>query len=108
MAEHGKSDVVVILCTAPEGSGHTIASKLLDRHLVACVNILSARSVYRWEGAICDDPEDLLIMKTSHARVNELTSFLVSIHPYDIPEVICIPVHGGYERYLAWVDREVQ
>jgi len=102
-----ENQVMVILCTAPPGMAHTLATQVLDKHLAACVNILAARSVYRWEGAVCDEPEDLLVIKTTSAKVDELKSALVSMHPYDIPEVLCLPVKDGYDRYLSWVAGEV-
>lgn len=108
MLEENSDQVVVVLCTAPPGIAHNLATRLLDKNLVACVNILPARSVYRWEGAVCDEPEDLLLMKTTRANVNDLTKFLVEIHPYDIPEVLTVPVQDGYDRYLSWVVSEVQ
>ena len=98
---------MVVLCTAPPGMAHTFATRILDQHLAACVNILAARSVYRWERAVCDEPEELLIIKTTYVKVEALKSALVSIHPYDIPEVLCLPVMDGYDRYLSWVSGEV-
>ena len=107
MQDEEKKKVVIVLCTVPPGMAHTIATQLLDRHLAACVNILPVRSVYRWEGSVCDEPEDLLVIKTTSAKVDELKSALVSMHPYDIPEVLCLPVKDGYDRYLSWVAGEV-
>ncbi|HOJ95890.1 MAG TPA: divalent-cation tolerance protein CutA [Methanospirillum sp.] len=108
MQEQNSDQVVVVLCTAPPGIAHTMATRLLDKKLVACINILPARSVYRWQGAVCDEPEDLLFMKTTRGNVHDLTKFLVDIHPYDIPEVLVVPVQDGYDRYLSWVVSEVQ
>ncbi len=107
MQDDRNNQVMVILCTAPPGMAHTIATRILDQHLAACVNIIPACSVYRWEGAVCDEPDDLLIIKTTGANVDELKSVLVSIHPYEIPEVVSLPVIGGYDRYLSWVSGEV-
>lgn len=107
MQGNAKNQVMVVLCTAPPGMAHTLATQVLDKHLAACVNIFPVRSVYRWEGVVCDEPEELLIIKTTDAKVDELKSALVSMHPYNIPEVLCLPVKDGYDRYLSWVAGEV-
>ena len=107
MKNDDTNEVIVVLCTVPSGSAHIIAKELIDRTLAACINILPIRSVYRWEGAICDEAEDLLIIKTTLDVADELTAALVCIHPYDVPEVLCLPVIGGYSGYLSWVTGEI-
>lgn len=102
------SQIIIVFCTVPPGEAHSIAGKLIEKALTACVNIFPIRSVYRWQGSICDEPEDLLIIKTSRDLMHELTSYLVSIHPYETPEVLCLPVVHGYDGYISWVMREVQ
>ncbi|HPY60395.1 MAG TPA: divalent-cation tolerance protein CutA [Methanospirillum sp.] len=108
MQDEEKEKVVIVLCTVPPGMAHTIATQLLDRHLAACVNILPVRSVYRWEGSVCDEPEDLLVIKTTSEQATKLRSAILSVHPYDIPEVLCLQVVDGYDRYLSWVAGEVK
>jgi periplasmic divalent cation tolerance protein len=107
MESDERNQVVVVFCTVPSGSAHTIAGELLDKHLAACVNIFPVRSMYRWEGSLCDDSEDLLIIKTCAGKSSLLTEVLVSIHPYAVPEVLCLPVQGGFSGYLSWVVGEV-
>lgn len=101
------TSVRVILCTAPASDAVSLARELLKRRLVACVNIMPVRSLYRWEGHICDDQEHLLIMKTESACTEELITTLTEIHPYDLPEIIVLPVESGYQGYLGWVTGEV-
>jgi len=75
------------------------------------VNIVPAiRSVYRWEGKLCDDEESLLIIKTTADRVEALTERLLELHPYDVPEVIALPIEAdaGNARYLQWVTAQSQ
>ncbi len=107
MVSEKSSSVRVILCTAPPQESERIARELLGRHLVACINVTPVRSLYRWEGKMCDDSEDLLIMKTGESVVDDLISFLSEIHPYGTPEIISLPVESGYPGYLAWVTGEI-
>lgn len=80
---------------------------LVDERLAACVNLVpGARSIYRWQGQLCDEVETLAIVKTTTERVDELTARLVSLHPYEVPEVIAVPISAGYAPYLAWIAAE--
>lgn len=100
------SDICVVYCTTPRDQSAKIATELLERRLVACVNITQVRSLYRWEGHIHDDAEDLLIIKTRSSLVDDLIVAIGSIHPYDTPEVIALPVTHGNQGYLDWVMAE--
>ncbi|MFH0966833.1 MAG: divalent-cation tolerance protein CutA [Methanobacteriota archaeon] len=100
------SDICVVYCTAPQDQSAKIARELLERRLVACVNITPVRSLYRWEGHICDDAEDLLIIKTRPTQLDDLIALIKAIHPYDLPEVIALPVIHGSPEYLDWVMNE--
>ena len=85
-----------------------LARKLLDRRLVACVNLLpSVRSLYWWKGAIEDDAECVLLMKTRADRYDALAAALETLHPYDVPELIVLPIEAGSAAYLGWVDESV-
>ena len=78
----------------------------LGRRLAACVNIIPGlRSIYRWEGEICDDGESLLVIKTRAESVADLTEALLELHPYDTPEVIALPIEegAGNPAYLQWL-----
>lgn len=102
------TDVRVVLITAPAGERAAgIARDLVERRLAACVNVVrEVRSLYRWEGAVQDDREDLLIVKTTEARVADLVARVREVHPYTVPEVIALPVVEGAESYLRWVMAE--
>lgn len=103
-----KQDVRIVVSTAPAGVAHDIARLLVGEGLAACVNCLpGVRSVYRWEGEIRDEPETLLWVKTTEARVEALTERLRSVHPYEVPEVLVIAPEGGHEPYLEWVRESV-
>ena len=99
----------VIFCTAPPDQAPALAKLLVSERLAACVNILPAvRSIYRWEGELCDNAESLLIIKTTADRVALLTDRLTAAHPYDCPEVIALPVEGGHAPYLEWLAAQTR
>ncbi len=102
------TDALVVLVTAPaEQKAVEIARALVDERLAACVNVLSGvRSIYRWKGEVCDDPEVLLVVKTTAARFEALRSRVVALHPYETPEVLALPVEAGSEPYLRWLVAE--
>jgi periplasmic divalent cation tolerance protein len=101
--------VVVVLSTFPSSEkAAEIARVLVDERLAACVNLVPAvRSIYRWQGAIHDDAEVLVIVKTTAERSAALRDRLIALHPYDVPEAIVLPVTDGHAPYLAWVIGEV-
>ncbi len=98
----------VALVTAPDAEvGARIARALVEERWAACVNLVpGVRSVYRWEGKLEDEAEVLLVVKTRADRVSGLAERLRALHPYDVPELVALPVEQGLEAYLAWVRRE--
>ena len=103
------TDARVVLVTVPdEAVGVSLVTTLLEADLVACGNLISgARSIYRWEGKVCDDAEHLLILKTTAAALAGVKAMVVERHPYDCPEVIALPVTDGHSGYLEWIDQNV-
>jgi periplasmic divalent cation tolerance protein len=101
-------EVRVALITAPDPETATrIARALVEERLVACVNVVpGVRSIYRWEGAVEEDAEVLLVVKTRADRTGELVDRVVELHPYDLPEVVMLPAVGGNPGYLDWVREE--
>jgi periplasmic divalent cation tolerance protein len=104
------SDVVVVLCTAPASvtdgqlAADRLARQVVDEGLAACVNVVpGVRSVFRWQGAVDTADELLLVVKTTAAAAPRLSARLVELHPYDVPEVLVLPVAAGLPAYLAWV-----
>jgi periplasmic divalent cation tolerance protein len=100
---------LVVLCSCPdEASAGQLAGTLVAERLAACVTQLpGATSVYHWEGTVQRDAEVVLIIKTTAGRLATLSARIESLHPYEVPEVIAIPVTGGSERYLGWVGQTV-
>ena len=100
---------IIVFITAPSKEiGKQIATTLVEQKLAACVNILGPiSSIYTWEGKICDDEEVMLIAKSrSDLFESHLIPAVRAIHPYQIPEVIALPVAMGLRSYLDWVLNE--
>jgi periplasmic divalent cation tolerance protein len=104
------ADLRVALSTAPdEDVAARNARALVDERLAACANLVpSVRSIYRWKGAIEDAREVLLVIKTRADRVDALAERLRALHPYDVPELVVLPLVGGLAPYLDWVRAEAQ
>lgn len=81
-----------------------IAKALVESHLAACVNIVpKVTSVYEWKKEICEEAEVLLIIKTQTNRLEELKATLCELHPYEVPELIVLPITDGLPDYLSWL-----
>ena len=100
---------LVVLCTCPEGAPAAhLAETLVAEGLVACVNRLPGIvSTFRWEGRLTQESETLLILKTTQERLAALAARIRELHPYELPEVVAVPVLGGLEEYLDWVRASV-
>jgi periplasmic divalent cation tolerance protein len=100
------SDVLLVITTLPDKTSATrLADRLIEQGLAACVNIgAPVTSVYRWEGRLEHGEELLLTIKTSTARYPALEAAIVDGHPYELPEVIAVPVTAGLNKYLAWIE----
>ncbi len=100
---------MVVMTTVPDALvAGSIATRLLEENLVACVNILpGVLSLYRWQGEIRRDSEVLLLAKTTSAVVANLSERIVELHPYDLPEVLALPAPAGSVEYFDWVRGEV-
>jgi periplasmic divalent cation tolerance protein len=100
--------VRVALSTAPDAeTAGRIARALVDERLAACVNVVpGVRSIYRWQGAVEDDAEVLLVIKTRAERLETLALRLRALHPYELPELVALPAVGGLGAYLEWVAKE--
>jgi len=101
-----KSGMVVISCTASPEKAPVIAKTLVADRLIACANIMPVRSIYRWKGAICDEGELLLVMKTREENADKVIAAIREMHTYEVPEIIVLPVMKGHGPYLDWIIRE--
>ena len=103
-------DAVIVLSTLPNSEkAAEVARILVEEQLCACVNLVQqVRSIYRWEGKVTEDQETLAIIKTLRTQADALSARLVSLHPYQVPEVIVLPLVGGHAPYLAWIADSVR
>ncbi len=100
----------LVLTTVPEEkTGREIGRALVEARLAACVTVsAAARSIYRWESKICDEPEYVLLIKTRSALFNKLEAMIKKLHPYKVPEIIALPVEKGSRDYLGWLGEETK
>ncbi len=104
------TDALVVLVTAPtpERAGE-IGRALVEERLAACANVVPGlRSIYRWEGKVQDEPEVLLVLKTTRDRFDALRERVLALHPYVVPEVVALAVEAGSAPYLAWIVGETR
>ncbi len=101
-------EVVAVFITAPNADvAESIAKTLVSERLAACVSVLpQVRSIYRWDGAICDEAELLLIAKTRKDGFDALAARVKALHPYQVPEIVALDVAAGLPAYVAWVLAE--
>ncbi len=102
------TDALVVLVTTPSAErAAELARALVDERLAACGNVVPGlRSIYRWEGKVQDEEEALLLLKTTRARFEALRDRVLALHPYEVPEVIALPIEAGSAKYLAWIAAE--
>jgi len=100
------SDARIVLSTCPDaGTAETVARALVDERLAACVNLVpGVRSIYRWQDAVEQADEILMVIKTTAANVDALTARVAQLHPYEVPEVIALEAEGVSDAYLAWLQ----
>jgi len=97
--------VVVLVTCGSEEEASKIAHALVDERLAACANIISPiRSIYRWQGKILDEREWLLVVKTQETRFQDLEKRVKSLHSYQVPEIISLPILAGSLSYLNWLE----
>lgn len=97
---------LVVLCTCPSTEVATkIAEHLLNQELTACVNLLpNVTSIYRWQGEICTDAEVQLLIKTNKDNLPALETTICQHHPYEVPEIISLPIDWGHRPYMEWLN----
>jgi len=98
---------VVFVTVSTQEAARSLAERIVDERLAACVNLVGPiTSVYRWEGAIQEDREVLMIIKSTEARLEMLKNRVAELHSYEVPEIIALPVSDGWPEYLDWVRKE--
>ena len=101
-------EAIIVVTNLPDReSALRLAGELVARRLAACVNVLAdCTSVYRWKGAVENAREVPVLIKTRAARYAEVESVIRGLHPYELPEIIAVPVVRGFDDYLRWVADE--
>jgi periplasmic divalent cation tolerance protein len=107
MNDHARALVAFTTC-GDELQAAELARVLVERRVAACVNIVPhIRSLYRWQGEVCDDVESMLIIKTNASTMPALKETLAQAHAYELPELIALDVADGSDDYLAWVGAQL-
>lgn len=109
MTTPSDENLLLCYCACPDrDSAQAIAHALVSEALAACVShIPGMHSTYRWEGSLVNASEELLLIKTTAARFDALKARLLALHPYEVPELIAVPVIASHEAYAAWVCQQV-
>ncbi len=103
------SHLVIYITVPAREVGEQLASTLVENKLAACVNIVPGiSSMYQWQGQVEQDDELLLMVKTRTAYFDRLATLVKKIHPYEVPEIIGLPIVAGSNEYLAWIDGETK
>lgn len=98
------NEIIVLITTSTGDEAAKIGTALVEGHLAACVNILpEVRSLFCWEGKLRDKRETLLICKSTLPHMTQIVARVKSLHSYDVPEVIALPIVAGMREYLDWV-----
>jgi len=103
------TEALLVLVTVPTAEqAAALARALVEERLAACGNVVPGlRSIYRWEGQVHDEAEALLLLKTTRARFEPLRQAVLRLHPYQVPEVLALPVEAGSAPYLEWLAAQV-
>jgi periplasmic divalent cation tolerance protein len=100
--------ILVLSNCGSEEEARRVARALVEARVAACVNIVPGiQSVYHWQGAIQEDSEWMLVIKSTRSMFDSLAAELRKIHSYQVPEVLAIPIIAGDQNYLDWMDREI-
>lgn len=102
-------DKLIVLCTCPDRAvGEALGRALVEEGCAACVNLLpGVTSIYRWQGEVAQDEEVLLVAKTTAGAYGRLEACVIERHPYELPEVVAVPIGTGSAGYLAWIHQSV-
>jgi periplasmic divalent cation tolerance protein len=103
------SALLVLTNVPSQALARDIAQQLVEKRLAACVNIMPVmQSIYRWQGQVEHAEEVALFIKTGSERYAEVEQTIAAMHPYDVPEIIALPITDGLPGYLDWIAQEVR
>jgi periplasmic divalent cation tolerance protein len=104
-----QSKIVIFITTGSEEEAHRIADQLLNQRKAACINIVpKIDSLFWWQDKLDSAQESLLIVKTKASKLKEITELVKRVHSYEVPEIIALPIIGGNEDYLKWLDTTLE
>lgn len=99
---------ILVLVTCPPAESEKLACALVQERLAACVNIIDGvRSIYLWQDKLCNEKEDLLVIKSNNTVWEALRNRVKALHSYDVPEIISMPVQDGHKPYMDWVNQAI-
>ncbi len=104
----GSAYAMVLSAVGDTAAADALAESLVEAQLAACVQILPVRSLYRWKGRTEKSCEQLLFVKTRAALTEKTIAWIRERHPYEVPEIVALPIQGGWRPYLDWIDAETQ
>ncbi|MDA0266505.1 MAG: divalent-cation tolerance protein CutA [Cyanobacteria bacterium] len=99
---------VVLVTIDSQETAIALANALVNEGLAACINLFPIQSIYRWQGQAQQDNEWQLVIKTSLRRYAELAARVEALHPYEVPEIVVLPILAGSTAYLGWVTEQTQ
>jgi periplasmic divalent cation tolerance protein len=100
--------IAIFITTSGKKEAKNIAAQLVRNKLVACVNIVDkVESLFRWKGKVDQSKEALLIAKSRKDKLNKIIKLVKSLHSYEVPEIIALPIAGGYKPYLNWINESI-
>jgi len=100
--------IVLFITTANTGEAQQISKVLLEQRKAACVNIIpNIDSLFWWEGKLDSERENLLVVKTKASLLSEIINLVKKVHSYAVPEIIAMPIVGGNQDYLEWIEKSV-
>lgn len=102
------ADEILVLVTCPASESENLAKTVVQERLAACVNVLPGiRSIYLWDGKLCNESEELLVIKSTGDAWIKLRNRVKELHSYDVPEIISLPIKDGHQPYLDWIKTAV-
>jgi len=104
-----KKNFQLVICTCPDkNTASSIAENIVAQRLAACVNILpGVQSIYQWQGNVESAEEHLMLVKTHSDKFSALKNSIVSMHPYEVPEIIAVDINQGFPEYMNWLGSSI-
>ncbi len=97
---------IILTTTSSKKEANFLSKKLLNKKLAACIQINKIKSYYTWKDKVCIDREFRLLIKSKTKDFSKIKKFIISNHPYEVPEIIQIPITNGSKKYLNWIEKE--